>query len=236
MVLAVFGIAYVLLVPSLAAALAITVVGLFVPAALILGGRGWGFIWRGLGNGLLGTHVPEPPKFQSPMGFWRTFGAMLGDVTGWRALAFTLIAFPLALIFIVISTVFLGTGLAGLTVWIWGRFLPLEYLPTAACLPQGSPLTLAACPQVRPFVRWGRWGFFIDANGAAQMSGTPGYLDANNITHLLIAALIGLSLLLLWPLITHAFANLFRVLTSALLGPSNTELRVAKAYRSLWKP
>ncbi len=126
LLLAPFALAYVLLVPSLAAGLLVTVVGLGLVGALVLAARGWGAMYRGLARGLLGRPVADPPPFARPRGFWRGLWAMLGDVDGWRALLFMFLAFPAAIAGWVTSITFLATGAGGLTYWYWYRFLPLQ--------------------------------------------------------------------------------------------------------------
>ena len=98
LVLTPLGFTYATFTVSFTAGIAATVVGLFVAGWLVFGARGWGSLFRGLGSGLLAVDVPAPAPPVRRRGFWRTLGGLLGDVPGWRALAFVSAAFPLALV------------------------------------------------------------------------------------------------------------------------------------------
>lgn len=124
------GFAYWLATVSLTAGLLITVVGLYVPASLVLGARGFGSAYRALARPLLGIDIPAPPAPRTVRGFWRRLGLWLGDPAGWRAMLFGLISWPLSMIGAVLSTTLLAVGAAGVTHWIWYRFLP-EQLDTS---------------------------------------------------------------------------------------------------------
>jgi signal transduction histidine kinase len=202
LLLAPFGLAYVLLVPSLAAGLLATVVGLFVAGWLVLGARGWGAAYRGLARSLLDEPIADPPAFVRPRGFWRSLGAGLFDGTGWRALLFLFVAFPLSILGFVVSTTFLAVGLGGITYWVWWRFLPLE--------------TMTDGTQHRGFsIMNGDWYWFAD---------TP--------PRLALMALGGLAFVVIWPFLNRAFAGLFRLLSRGLLGPTAGSVRVARLRAS----
>jgi signal transduction histidine kinase len=199
LLLAPFGLAYAVATVSLGAGLAITVVGLFLVGALVLGGRGWAATYRGMASSLLGTPVPAPAPYARPRGFWRSLGAPLADAAGWRALLFLGVTFPLTLLAFVVSTTLLATGLGATTHWLWSRWLPLQ---------QASDGT------------WHR---------GAQL-GTDWFVDTPPRQAALAVA--GVLVLLAWPWATHLFAQLFRVLTRALLGPTRASLRVAELHAS----
>ncbi|WP_425956348.1 sensor histidine kinase [Xylanimonas sp. McL0601] len=202
LLLAPFGLTYVILVPPLAAGLLVTVVGLFVAGGLVLGARGWGAAYRGLARGLLDEPVADPPAFVRPRGFWRSLGAMLFDGNGWRALLFLLVAFPLSILGFVVSTTFLAIGLGGITYWIWWRFLPLQ--------------TMADGSQHRGFsIMNGDWYWFAD---------TP--------SRIALMALGGVVFLAIWPFLNRGFAGLFRLLSRGLLGPTAGSVRVAQLRAS----
>ncbi|HEY0188808.1 MAG TPA: sensor domain-containing protein [Cellulomonas sp.] len=126
LLLAPFGFGYVVVTVSFAASIAVTVVGLFLAGFLVLGGRAWAALYRGMARGMLGVDVPAPAPFRRGRGFWRSLGRLLGDVPGWRAMAFLLLAFPLSLVAAVVSWTFLAVGLAGVTHWAWYRWLPAQ--------------------------------------------------------------------------------------------------------------
>ncbi|WP_275005366.1 sensor histidine kinase [Promicromonospora iranensis] len=124
LLLAPFAFTYTIFAVSFTAGIAVTVVGLFVAGAVVLGARGWAAAYRGLARDLLDVDVAAPAPYVRPRGFWRTVGSMLGDAAGWRALLFMFVALPLSILSFAVSVTFLGTGLGGLTYWFWYRFLP----------------------------------------------------------------------------------------------------------------
>ncbi|GAA2229545.1 sensor histidine kinase [Promicromonospora sukumoe] len=124
LLLAPFAFTYAVFAVSFTAGIAVTVVGLFVAGAVVAGGRGWGGVYRGLARDLLDLDVAVPAPYVRPRGFWHTIGSLIGDATGWRALLFMFVTFPLAIAAFVTSITFLGTGLGGLTYWFWYRYLP----------------------------------------------------------------------------------------------------------------
>lgn len=126
LVLSSVAFAYLVATVSLTAGLLITVVGLYVPAALILGARGFGAAYRSMARSMLGLDVPAPPRPRTVYGFWRRLVVWWSDPAGWRALLFGLVAWPLSLAGAVSSLAFLGAGLGGATHWIWYRFLPAQ--------------------------------------------------------------------------------------------------------------
>ncbi|GAA4722769.1 Signal transduction histidine kinase [Promicromonospora umidemergens] len=127
LLLAPFALAYGILSVALTVGTAVTVVGLFVAGGVVLGGRGWGATYRGLVRNLLDVDITPPaPYVRRRLGFWRTLGSMIGDPVGWRAVLFMIVSFPATVVSFLVSTVFLCTGLGGLTFWYWHRFLPLE--------------------------------------------------------------------------------------------------------------
>ncbi|MFD6141265.1 sensor histidine kinase [Promicromonospora sp. NPDC060271] len=124
LLLAPFAFTYTIFAVSFTASIAVTVVGLFVAGAVVVGARGWGAAYRSLARELLDVDVAAPTPYVRPRGFWRTIGSLLGDAAGWRALLFMFIAFPLSILSFVTSVTFLATGLGGMTYWFWYRFLP----------------------------------------------------------------------------------------------------------------
>lgn len=124
LLLAPFAFTYTIFTVSFTAGVAITVAGLFVAGAVVLGARGWGAAYRSLARELLDVDVAAPAPYERPRGFWRAVGSMLGDATGWRALLFMFLALPLSAVSFIVSVTFLATGLGGLTYWFWYRFLP----------------------------------------------------------------------------------------------------------------
>ncbi|WP_084530017.1 sensor histidine kinase [Nocardia crassostreae] len=70
--------------------LSIFVLGVPILAAMILGGRVWGAIYRALAAGLLDTAVSAPADFRPRPGFFGWLKGVFTDRTSWRALAFLL--------------------------------------------------------------------------------------------------------------------------------------------------
>lgn len=124
LLLAPFTFAYAVLTVALSAGLAVTVVGLFVGAWLVVGGRMWGGLFRAMGRAMLHVDVPAPLPLRREGGFWRSLGRKWGDAAGWRAIAFGVIVLPLSIVSVVLTTTTLAVGLGGLTHWIWSRWLP----------------------------------------------------------------------------------------------------------------
>ncbi|MFI6426518.1 sensor histidine kinase [Promicromonospora sp. NPDC050880] len=137
LLLAPFAFTYAVFAVSLTAGIAVTVVGLVVSGGVVLGGRGWGGAYRGLARDLLDVDVQAPAPYVRPRGFWRTVGSLIGDATGWRALLFMVVTFPLSVLSFVVSVTFLATSLGALTYGIWYRFLP-EQLGTDGELHRGA--------------------------------------------------------------------------------------------------
>lgn len=126
LLLAPFGFAYAVFTVSFLAGILVTVVGIFVAGGVVLGGRGWGSMYRSMGRTMLDVDVAAPAPYVRPHGFWRTLWSGVGDGTGWRAVLFLFVTFPLTIVSFVVSTVFLAVGLGGMTHWFWSRWLPLQ--------------------------------------------------------------------------------------------------------------
>lgn len=117
---------YVFAVVSLSAVLAVTVVGLLAVGWLVVGARAWGALFRSMGRGMLGIDVAPPPPARVRGGFWRSIGRSWGDAAGWRAMAFSVLAWVLSMVGSIVSMTFLACGLGGVTYWLWQRWLPLQ--------------------------------------------------------------------------------------------------------------
>ncbi|MGC5167049.1 sensor histidine kinase [Luteimicrobium sp. DT211] len=120
------GLAYFFFTIGAGVGFGVTVVGLYVGGALVVGARMWGGLYRAQGRALLGVDVPAPLPFRRGRGFWGGMGRMLGDTAGWRALAFLFLSFVTNLVGAVFSLIFFGYGLGALTYGIWYRWLPLQ--------------------------------------------------------------------------------------------------------------
>lgn len=80
------------------ALLAVTFLGLPVLALIVLSGRVWGRAWRWLALRVLGRPIAAPAPFRRQHGLFGFVRSALADTTGWRGLAFTVIAFPIAVL------------------------------------------------------------------------------------------------------------------------------------------
>ena len=126
LVLTPLAFAYAVTAVSLGASLAFTWAGLVIPAAMIVGARGWGRLNRGLARHLLGSDLPAPAPFTPRRGFVGFLRSGLTDGAGWRAIVHMEVSFVLSMIAFTLSTTFLALGLGGVTHWFWYRFLPLQ--------------------------------------------------------------------------------------------------------------
>lgn len=126
LLLAPVGFAWAVVAVVLFPALAITWIGLFVPALLLVAARGWGGLHRAMAATMLRTRVAAPPARRRARRLWPRLGAMVGDSAGWRTLAFQVLQFVTVLTTAVVSLTFLITSLGALTYWFWWRWLPLQ--------------------------------------------------------------------------------------------------------------
>ena len=199
LLLAPFAFAYVVFVPSFAAGVLVTVVGLWLVGALVVGARGWGAMYRRMASGVLGVEVAAPPSFVMPRSFWRGLGEMFGDVDGWRALLFMLVTLPLSILSVVVSTVFWAIGVGGITYAAWRPFLPAQQAPDGT---------------------WHRGAQFGGTDSWAWYADTPPRIVA--------VAVLGVVFLWVWPALQRGLVALFVGLTRGLLGPSRTSVRLAQ--------
>lgn len=126
MLIAPFAFTWTVAAVSLGAGLLVTVVGLFVPAAMVVASRGWGSMYRGLASSLLATDVVAPPARRRASSVSGTLWSMLTDAPGWRAMLFCLASLPLAILTFTLTWTLLPLGVGGLTYWAWYFFLPAQ--------------------------------------------------------------------------------------------------------------
>jgi len=120
-VLGVAGFVFAVTMLSVSAGLAITFIGLPLLAVTLFAARGWGAAYRALGRSLLGIQV-DGPLPRSAARNW--FVRWLGDKAGWRAVAFLLVQFPVAILDFVVAVTFVSTSLFASTYWIWWHTTP----------------------------------------------------------------------------------------------------------------
>jgi len=189
-----FSFAYAVVAVVLPPSVAVTVVGLFVAGWVVVGGRMWSALYRGMARGMLRTSIATPMPRRRSHGFWRRLGVLLGDAPGWRGVAFGALAFPLAIVGFVVPTAFLAVALGGTTHWFWYRWLPLQEASDGS-LHRGASF------------------------------GTDYFIDTPLRQWILVG--VGLVAFLVWHRLTLGFAHLFRLLSTSLLGPTTSSLRVA---------
>lgn len=123
----IIGFVYVVVMISLTASLLITVVGgTGILGVMVVGARGLTGIDRGLARGLLRTPIASPTPFRRRSGFWGAVWSMISDGAGWRAIAYLVLQFPLALMTFVVAVTCVAAPLGAMTHWIWGRYLPAQ--------------------------------------------------------------------------------------------------------------
>ena len=126
LLLAPFAFTYAVAAVSLGVSLSLTWAGLVIPAAMVIGARGWGSLNRGLVRHLLGTRLQAPAPFTPRPGFVGFLRSGLLDGPGWRALAHMVLSFLLSMLAFTLSVTFLAVGLGGISHWFWYRYLPLQ--------------------------------------------------------------------------------------------------------------
>ena len=89
--------------------LAITFLGLPLIGLTVLAGRWFGRLHRALGRSLVGIQVGNPPPFRRNPGLLGWLGAALSDGPGWRALAYLIVKFVLAM----------GGAFGAVVLWSW---------------------------------------------------------------------------------------------------------------------
>jgi signal transduction histidine kinase len=121
-----FAIALVSL-PLLAAALfaggllAVTVVGIPLLAATVVACRGVGIAERWLQSELLGTPLAPPPPFRLRPSLLGGLRSAFTDLTGWRAMAYIVVSFPLKVVGTYAVAMTWLVGLGCLTHPLWWR-------------------------------------------------------------------------------------------------------------------
>ena len=202
--IAVLGFALSVVFVCLGVSTFVTFLGIFVLAFAIVLGRWLGALDRGLINGLLDGRIQKPRRFKARRGGlvgWAI--SRLGDPVGWRGIAYQLVRFPLAVATFCFTVTFWAYTLAGLTYWIWYRFLPAQA---------------------------GHDG--QEHRGASLWNTSTSSYFLDTWPRVLVTALAGVVLLWLTPWIVHGFTSLDRLLGRALLGPVSVSQRVRELEQS----
>ncbi|MCZ9346022.1 sensor domain-containing protein, partial [Streptomyces sp. TRM76130] len=117
---------YAVTMVSLGAGLLVTFLGVPVLAAALAGCRGFGALERARARGLLGLEVadPEPLRMRKP-GALAWTGAVLRSGASWRALLYSLLQMPWAVLSFGISVTAYTWGWAMLTYPLWFWLFPM---------------------------------------------------------------------------------------------------------------
>ncbi|MFF8585662.1 sensor histidine kinase [Streptomyces althioticus] len=117
---------YAVTMVSLGAGLLVTFLGVPVLAAALAGCRGIGSVERARARGLLGLDVGEPePLRLKRQGFMGWIGAVLKSGTSWRALLYSVIQLPWAVLSFAVTVTFWSVGWSLLTYPLWFWVLPM---------------------------------------------------------------------------------------------------------------
>jgi signal transduction histidine kinase len=100
--------------------MSLALVGIPLLALIVLGAREYGAVPRTLARELLGVRV-EAPRRRRPerTGFLPWLRASLGDLDGWRAIAYVVVSFPVTVVGAYLVGVLLALAVALLTYPIW---------------------------------------------------------------------------------------------------------------------
>jgi signal transduction histidine kinase len=195
--LSVIGFAWTVASVSVGVSLAVTFVGLWLFACAVISARWLGALDRGLLNALLGERIAAPrPRITRP-GITGWLLGRLGDPVGWRALAYQVIRYPLAVTTFAVAVTFWALTLGTLTYPVWRRFLPQQ-----------------------------RGGDGLLHRGESIQFSTTHTYFIDTWPRILVQALIGFVFVWLTPWIVRGFVILHRLLGRALLGPVSITQRV----------
>ena len=217
--LAVAGFVFVLVSVGLGVLLAVTFIGLPLLAVTGLGARGLGSVQRWLARAMLGQQVPAPLPFAAQPGLFGWLGSALRDSVSWRARAYPLVKFPLAVFTVYVAAICWGVGLLWLTYPVWwqssgpGPARANMFLDAAALIFCGVSST---GPRV--------------AHDLTVHFGADVYADT--WPRALLVQLAGLALLLAAPWVVRGLVSIDRWLISGLLGRTRGSQRICELERA----
>ncbi len=113
--LAVLGAAYILVCVVAGAGLAVTAIGIPLLALGLRGARAIGGAHRGLARRLLGERIDAPAPRRTGSGPLGRLQASLSDGTGWRAMAYLAVKFPLFIVQTYVVLLTWASGVVSLT-------------------------------------------------------------------------------------------------------------------------
>jgi signal transduction histidine kinase len=103
--------------------LTITLIGIPLVAGTVLLARELGSLHRGLANGLLGTNVPAPRRARPKPGLFGWLKTSLLEVSGWRGMAYLVLATPFTVVGLYAVAIAWGMGLALLAYPVYWQVL-----------------------------------------------------------------------------------------------------------------
>lgn len=116
------GFVFAIVSLSVSIGLAITLIGIPLLALSLILARWAGAVDRGIGRRLLSVTVADPHPGRRRSGLL----GYLTDINGWRAMAFLLVRFPVAVIDFAVAVTFWAYGLGAVTYPFWRLFLPVQ--------------------------------------------------------------------------------------------------------------
>ncbi|MBT2225089.1 sensor domain-containing protein [Nonomuraea sp. NEAU-A123] len=144
------GLVHLVLV-LLSVILTANLVGVPMLALSVMAARGLGTANRRLARAWAGVRVPDPAPFRAGPGLLNRLGAVLGDVTGWRAVIHSLLRLPAAVVACAATALLWGGGLLLLGCPLWRQFSALAHLsppgwPVAALVSAAGLALLLLAP------------------------------------------------------------------------------------------
>jgi len=186
--------------------------------ALQMSARSWGKSLRWLHRKAFHSEFNVPDKGEVP-GLRASLKSALQDNTRWRTFLYALASFPLAAVGWGLSTLALWFGLAWTTYPLYWRLLSWSW----GLNDFSGPERLSRSGVVHGWVFWADYSGHPDYG-----THTFSYWAANTPARIIGVFLAGLVLLGLWPLITHAFTKLLRLLGEKLLGATEDSIKVTE--------
>lgn len=146
--------------------LSVTVFGLAVLAAGVVGARGWGWLHRALLRRLLGVRIEAPPRFRPKPGVIGWVRSGLTDVPGWRSLLYLALKLPVNVAGLYLTVAVWVEGLVYLSYPLWWWLLPdgdrlatvggfsFDTWPRVLLLAAAALLLVLAAPWVTRAAAW----------------------------------------------------------------------------------
>jgi len=166
-------------------------IGLPLLVLALLGARRFGAVCRGLAGRMLGLRVPPPPPPSRPPGVAGWVRAGVTDPAGWRALAYSVLKLPVAVISAVVASWFWVYGVSYLTFPLWWEVLH----------------KLGVVVTVPSWMAWWKQDPVTVAMSVRTLAGAFALVP------------VGAAVLLAVPWMTRAVLSMDRALVTGLLGP-----------------